>query len=75
MADIQSQQATLKEDYTMDKKALQETAKLKVLGKTLMARGGKTFDSKVAWVKKHMPEITDPEAFVASALRSIGEIK
>lgn len=57
MADIQSQQAVLKEDYSMDKKALQQTAKLKALGKTLMARGGKTFDSKVAWVKKNIPRL------------------
>lgn len=91
MADLSTQQATLKEDYNLtkkpisnlpkdkpimqDKKDLQAVAKRKVLAKTLQARGGKTFKSKVEWVKKHMPEVTDPEAFVASALREVGEIK
>ena len=59
----------------MDKKAMQAAAKRKMMAKTLMEQGGKTFDSKVKWVKKHMPEITDPEAFVAAALREAGEIK
>lgn len=91
MADLTTQQAVLKEDYNttkkpinnlpedkpimQDKKDLQAVAKRKVLAKTLQMKGGKTFKSKVEYVKKHMPEIEDPEAFVASALREAGEIK
>ena len=76
-ADIQNQSAVLKEDYHMDAKdkAMQAAAKRKVMAKTLREQGGKTFKSKVEWMKKHMPEITDPEAFVAAALREAGEIK
>ena len=36
--------------------------------------GGKTFKSKVAWVKKNKPKIKDPEAYVASTLRDMGEL-
>lgn len=90
MADLTTQQAVLKEDYNTTKKPinnlpedkpimkdkdLQAVAKRKVLAKTLQMKGGKTFKSKVEYVKKHMPEIEDPEAFVASALREAGEIK
>ena len=49
--------------------------KRKDLGKTLMKHGGKTFKSKVAYVKKHFPEVDNPEAFVAAAFREIGDIK
>ena len=49
--------------------------KRKTLGETLMKHGGKTFKSKIAYVKKHFPEITNPEAFIAAALREVGEIK
>lgn len=90
MADLTTQQAVLKEDYNTTKKPisnlpkdkpimkdkdLQSVAKRKVLAKTLRMKGGKTFKSKVEYVKKQMPEIEDPEAFVASALREAGEIK
>jgi hypothetical protein len=30
----------------------------------------KTFKAKVSYVKKHMPEITNPEAFVAAAVKA-----
>ena len=73
-AEINNQQAVLKENYSMDKKSLQHAAKLKVLASTLHEHGGDTFESKVAWVKKHMPDITDAESFVAAALRSTGEL-
>jgi hypothetical protein len=73
-ADISNQQANLKENYNMDKKALQHAAKLKVLAHTLHEHA-KTFKDKVAYVKKHMPEVTNPEAFVAAALREAGDLK
>lgn len=58
----------------MKKENLKKAAKLRILGKTLQKNGGKTFDSKVKWVKQHMPEVTDPESFVAAALRAVGEL-
>ena len=33
------------------------------------------FESKVAWVKTNKPEIEDPDAYVAAALRKAGEIE
>ena len=33
------------------------------------------FKSKVAWVKRNKPGVKDPDAYVASALRSAGEIE
>lgn len=57
------------------KEARRAAAKRMTLAETLHKHGGKTFDSKVAYVKKHMPEVDNPEAFVAAALRETGEIK
>ena len=79
---------TLKESYNKSEKeqkaymkksmkkadAKRAAAKRMVLAKTLKEQGGKTFDSKVEFIKKHMPEIDNPEAFVAAALREAGEI-
>ena len=42
--------------------------------KDLPFGGGKTFKSKVAWLKKNKPKIKDPEAYVASTLRDMGEL-
>ena len=33
------------------------------------------FKSKVAWVKRNKPEVDDPDAYVAGALRKAGELK
>jgi len=33
------------------------------------------FKSKVAWVKRNRPNVKDPDAYVAGALRKTGEIK
>tara|TARA_Y100000310_G_scaffold230794_1_gene233337 strand:+ start:56817 stop:57035 length:219 start_codon:yes stop_codon:yes gene_type:complete len=33
------------------------------------------FESKVAWVKKNKPDVQDPDAYVASVLRKIGELE
>lgn len=49
-------------------------AKRMYLGQTLMEKGGKSFEEKVAYVKQHMPDIEDPEGFVAAALREVGEL-
>lgn len=80
---------TLKQSYSKSEKeqkkymkktmkkaeAKRAAAKRMSLAKTLKEQGGETFDSKVEFVKKHMPDITNPEAFVASALREAGEIE
>ena len=79
---------TLKQDYDKGQKkmkaettksikkadAKRAAAKRLALAKTLKKQGGKTFDSKVEFIKQHMPEIDNPEAFVAAALREAGEI-
>ena len=41
----------------------------------LLHEKGRTFAEKVAYVREHMPEVDDPEAFVAAALRKAGELK
>tara|TARA_R110002020_G_scaffold276969_3_gene492254 strand:+ start:301 stop:579 length:279 start_codon:yes stop_codon:yes gene_type:complete len=33
------------------------------------------FKSKVAWVKRNKPEVDDPDAYVAGALRKAGKLK
>jgi hypothetical protein len=57
------------------KEARAAAAKRMTLAHTLHEHGGKTFKDKVAYVKKHMPEVSNPEAFVAAALRETGELK
>jgi len=37
--------------------------------------GQPDFKSKVAWVKRNKPEVDDPDAYVAGALRKAGELK
>ena len=37
--------------------------------------GQPDFKSKVAWVKRSKPEVNDPDAYVAGALRKAGELK
>lgn len=54
--------------------AKQKAAKRMLMAKTLEEHGGKTFQSKVEYVKKHMPNITNPEAVVAASLREAGEL-
>jgi hypothetical protein len=51
-------------------------------GKRIPYREGKKgmfdqpdFKSKVAWVKRNKPEVDDPDAYVAGALRKAGELK
>jgi len=39
----------------------------------MRADGANTFTKKVAWVRKHMPTITGPQAFVAELTRAGGE--
>jgi hypothetical protein len=71
-SDKQMKKDTKKSMKTADAK--RAAAKRMVMAKTLQEKGGDTFDSKVAWVKENMPEITDPESFVAASLREAGEI-
>jgi hypothetical protein len=53
-----------------DKKA----SRRKAAAKMLMEKA-KTFEGKVKFVKKKIPNIKDPEAFVAASLREAGEIE
>jgi len=41
----------------------------------MLGEKAKTFEGKVEFVKKHLPNIEDPEAFVAASLREAGEMK
>lgn len=84
-----TQLPTLKQDYEKGQKkmkadtkksmkkaeAKRAAAKRLSLAKTLKDKGGETFDSKVQYVKENMPEVDNPEAFVAAALREAGEIE
>ncbi len=36
----------------------------------MLHKKAKTFKGKVAYVKRRMPEITNPEAFVAAAMKA-----
>jgi hypothetical protein len=56
-------------------KALQAVAKRRVLANTLKKRGGDTFESKVAWLKEHIPTIKDPEGVVSRAMEEIEGIR
>ena len=36
----------------------------------MLLKKAKTFKDKVSYVKKHMPDITNPRAFVAAAIKA-----
>jgi hypothetical protein len=56
----------------MPKRKLSSKGKARRMAATgmMLHNKAKTFKAKVSYVKKHMPEITNPEAFVAAAVKA-----
>jgi len=56
----------------MPKRKLSSKGKARRMAATgmMLLKKAKTFKDKVSYVKKHMPDITNPRAFVAAAIKA-----